>query len=79
MYQFNDLFKAVGLLLLVFLSGIMFKKCENKDKENTQTKILQNKSYEKKLQTIDSVINRIPFTYEDSFRTNFLKKYSKFR
>lgn len=80
MYQFNDLFKAVGLLLLVFLGGIAFKKCDQqKEIESKNLKINQSKRYENQIHTIDSTINRIPFVVSDSFRTNFLKNYSKFR
>lgn len=80
MYQFNDLFKAVGFLLLIFLSGIAFQKCDNQKKANAQIKILdQTKSYEKKIIAIDSTINRIPFTFDDSTRTKFLQNYTKFR
>lgn len=80
MYQYNDLFKAVGLLLLIFLGGYMFSKFENKRTYNAQISILnEKKSYETKIHTIDSTIARIPFTGNDSQRTEFLKNYSKFR
>jgi len=64
------------MLLLLFFSAWFYKNWVKKDQvkhsfliENNDRKILQ----------IDSAINRIPYSYDDSTRSEFLKNYSKFR
>lgn len=80
MYNYNDLFKAVGLLLLIFLAGYMFNRWKDKREYNAQIQIInQTKHYEKQIIQIDSSINRIPFAGNDSQRTEFIKNYSKYR
>jgi hypothetical protein len=64
------------MLLLLFFSAWFYKNWVKKDQvkhsfliENNDRKILQ----------IDSSISRIPYAYDDSTRSEFLKNYSKFR
>jgi len=64
------------MLLLLFFSAWFYKNWVKKDQvkhsfliENNDRQILQ----------IDSFISRIPYAYDDSTRSKFLKNYSKFR
>ena len=78
MQQYVNLIKAVTWLLLLFFVGYAYKSCQsNKIKNQEQTNLY--KQYEQQIIQTDSAINRIPFAYSDSERTNFLQNYRTYR
>jgi hypothetical protein len=76
MNQYSNLIKAVTSLLLLFFVAYVYHSCKEKPKPLpiSQQIIIQNEIIK-----TDSIINRIPFTYSDSQRTNFLQNYQRFR
>jgi hypothetical protein len=64
------------MLLLLFFMAWFYKNWTKKDQVNHSFIINQN---DRKILQIDSAINRIPFSYDDSTRAEFLKNYSKYR
>jgi len=78
MEQYVNLIKAVTWLLLLFFVGFVYKSCQSNKPKNQEQTIL-HKQYEQQIIQTDSVINRIPFAYSDSERTNFLQNYRTFR
>jgi hypothetical protein len=76
MEQYTNLIKAVTSLLLLFFVAYFYNSCKEKPKPLLipQQIIIQNEIIK-----TDSIINRIPFTYTDSQRTNFLQNYQRFR
>lgn len=78
MEQYVNLIKAVTSLLLLFFVGYVYKSCQSNKLKNQEQTIL-HKQYEQQIIQADSAINRIPFAYSDSQRTNFLSNYRTYR
>jgi len=76
MEQYVNLIKAVTSLLLLFFVGYVYNSCKEKPKS---LPISQQITIQNEIIKIDSSINRIPFTYADSERTNFLQNYRTYR
>lgn len=74
--QYSNLIKAVTSLLLLFFVAYVYKSCKEKPKE---LKIPQQIVIQNEIIQTDSAINRIPFAYSDSQRTNFLSNYRAYR
>jgi hypothetical protein len=64
------------MLLLLFLMAWAYKNWTKKDQVNHSFLIDHN---DRKILQIDSAINRIPYTYDDSTRAEFFKNYPKYR
>ena len=76
MEQYVNLIKAVTSLLLLFFVGYVYNSCKEKPKSFP---ILQQITIQNEIIQTDSAINRIPFAYSDSERTNFLQNYRTYR
>ena len=76
MEQYVNLIKAVTSLLLLFFVGYVYKSCKEKPEIFP---ISQQITIQNEIIKTDSVINRIPFAYSDSQRTNFLSNYRTYR
>ena len=76
MEQYVNLIKAVTSLLLLFFVSYVYKSCKEK---HEVLPILQQITIQNEKLKIDSSINRIPFTYADSERTNYLQNYRTYR
>ena len=74
--QYSNLIKAVTSLLLLFFIGYVYKSCK---KEVQTLPISQQITIQNEIIQTDSAINRIPFAYSDSQRTNFLQNYRTYR
>lgn len=78
--QYTNVLKAVTWLLLLFFVAYVYNDFTKKRTNNqAKTTLIQTNELKSEIIKLDSVINRIPFAYSDSQRTNFLRNYSKFR
>lgn len=78
--QYTNVIKAVTILLLLFFVAYIYNDITKK-RTNNQAKstLIPTNEHTKEILKLDSTITRIPFTYTDSQRTDFLRNYTKFR
>lgn len=77
----NSLNEIKALLFALVAFNVIVLTCthlENR-KKNESTTIKRIDSLETKIDSLNTIINHIPFTYTDSSRSTFLKNYQKFR